>query len=149
MVKKSLGAAAIILDQAGRVLLVKHTYGKLNWDLPGGGAEANESAEGTAIREVREETGLAVTIERMVGRVYYCPNHDMHHFLFRCQLVDPAQAPAPSSPEISECGFFALDALPRPISDFTVQRIRDAVDATLTAPGLVQIGPRQWLEAGE
>lgn len=53
-VKKLVGAAALILDQAGRVLLLKHTYGKLHWDLPGGGAEANESAAETALREVRE-----------------------------------------------------------------------------------------------
>src|SRR5688500_810850 len=39
MIGKKLGAAAVILDTLGRVLLVKHTYGPLNWELPGGGAE--------------------------------------------------------------------------------------------------------------
>lgn len=149
MAKKGLGAAAIILDAAGRVLLVKHTYGKLNWDLPGGAAELNESVAGTAIREVREETGLVVMVERMVNRIYYCPIYDMHHFLFRCRPVEAEQQPVATPPEISECGFFAVDALPRPISDFTVQRIRDAVDAALAEPSLVEIGPRQWLEDGE
>lgn len=55
---KKLGAAAVILNDAGHVLLVRHTYGRLNWELPGGYAEAAESIVETAIREVREETGL-------------------------------------------------------------------------------------------
>ncbi len=32
---KSVGAAAFIFDKEGRVLMVKHTYGPLNWELPG------------------------------------------------------------------------------------------------------------------
>lgn len=45
MTSKRIGAAAVIVDDGGRVLLVKHSYGRLNWELPGGGAEVNESAE--------------------------------------------------------------------------------------------------------
>jgi 8-oxo-dGTP pyrophosphatase MutT (NUDIX family) len=52
MILTRLGAAAVILNDAGHVLLVKHTYGRLNWELPGGGAEAGESIIATAIREV-------------------------------------------------------------------------------------------------
>lgn len=37
---KNVGAAAFIVDGEGRVLLVKHTYGRLNWELPGGGGAA-------------------------------------------------------------------------------------------------------------
>jgi len=33
MIGRKLGAAAVILDTQGRVLLVKHTYGPLNWEL--------------------------------------------------------------------------------------------------------------------
>jgi 8-oxo-dGTP diphosphatase len=76
-----MGAAAIILDSEDRILLVKHSYGKYNWDLPGGKSEVNESAEETAIREVREEIGLDVEIGQLTG-VYYDSNHDMHHFVF-------------------------------------------------------------------
>ncbi|OPH61389.1 hypothetical protein BC351_15780 [Paenibacillus ferrarius] len=36
MSNKLMGAAAIILDSERRILLVKHSYGKNNWDLPGG-----------------------------------------------------------------------------------------------------------------
>jgi 8-oxo-dGTP pyrophosphatase MutT (NUDIX family) len=36
---KLLGAAAVILDFEGRILLVRYSYGKNNWDLPGGKSE--------------------------------------------------------------------------------------------------------------
>lgn len=70
-----VGAAALIMNSEGRILLVKHNYGKYNWELPGGLSEQNESAENKAKREVFEETGLEVTVERLTG-VYYEPNHD-------------------------------------------------------------------------
>lgn len=145
MAKKYIGAAVVIRDSEGRILLVKHTYGKLNWDLPGGAAEENESLEGTAVREVVEETGLKVAVDHMVGRVYYDPGYDMHHFVFTCTPVNDLAVPVASSPEISQCGYFSLNSLPRPISDFTVRRIVDATDAR-TPPGVVTIGPRTWLE---
>lgn len=145
MVGKLLGAAAIIRDAEGRVLLVKHTYGKLNWDLPGGAVEADESVEGTAVREVVEETGLDVVVERMVDRLYYDPQNDMHHFVFICRPMDGQACPVANSPEISEWGYFALGELPRPISDFTVRRIQDALGAP-SQLSVVQIGPRLWIE---
>lgn len=146
--RKPIGAAAVILDQGRRVLLVRHTYGKLNWELPGGGAEENESLEETAIRETREETGLCVATEFMVGRVYYDPMIDMHHFVFLCQPGNSHDMPLANSAEISEVGFWPLEALPHPISDFTVRRIHDAIDAIgiQEHPSVVRIGPRQWIE---
>ena len=32
--EKNLGAAAAIFDEHGRVLLVKQSYGRMNWELP-------------------------------------------------------------------------------------------------------------------
>jgi 8-oxo-dGTP pyrophosphatase MutT (NUDIX family) len=115
----------------------------LNWDLPGGKAEANESAQETAQREVLEETGLAVVADELTG-IYYDPQYDMHHFAFRAHH-DGSRRPEPCSPEILECGYFAVDNLPRPMKDFTVNRIRDAFrgdDGKLFRV----IGPMQWYE---
>lgn len=36
IVPKLTGAAAVIVDSDGKILLVKHSYGKNNWELPGG-----------------------------------------------------------------------------------------------------------------
>lgn len=141
---KFLGSAAVILDGQGRILLVKHSYGKLNWEIPGGAAEANESVADTAIREVREETRLQVVAERLTG-VYYEAETDGHHFVYLCRPVDPNQEPRPDRVEITECGYFPPDALPRPMSDFTEGRIRDALAGEML-PLPIPLGPRQWLE---
>lgn len=143
MSKKPVGAAAVITDSEGRILLVKHNYGKYNWELPGGLSEPNESAENTAKREVLEETGLHVTVGRLTG-VYYEPIHDMHHFAFACKL-DVNQTPQPDEKEVTECKYWALNDLPRPISDFTIARIQDALK-TDNNRLFHMIGPREWFE---
>ena len=143
LARKKLGAAAVILNEAGHVLLVRHTYGRLNWELPGGYAEAAESVIGTAVREVREETDLSVRALHTTG-TYYDPEHDMHHFVFLCEAAD-GEVPRPDSTEVSACAFWAAGALPRPISDFTIRRITDAVAGNRQPlPSIVE--PRRWLE---
>ena len=46
-----LGAAVLIADDQGRVLLIHEDYGRHRWGLPGGRHEPGESIEETAIRE--------------------------------------------------------------------------------------------------
>jgi 8-oxo-dGTP pyrophosphatase MutT (NUDIX family) len=144
MPDRRIGAAAVILDDAGRVLLVHHSYGRLNWELPGGYSEPGESAVDTALREVREETGLEVVPERVTG-IYYDPGDDMHHFVLSCKLPERAAPPRPDGAEITELGYFGVESLPRPISDFTLRRIADALAGSpLELP--TAVGPRRWIE---
>jgi 8-oxo-dGTP diphosphatase len=144
MALKKLGASVVILNASGHVLLVKHTYGRLNWELPGGNAEADESIIATALREVREETGLQARALHTTG-IYYEPEDDIHQFVFLCQPDDPAALPEPDAAEISQCAFWPLTALPRPISDFTIRRITDGV-AGSQQPLPALIAPRHWFE---
>jgi 8-oxo-dGTP pyrophosphatase MutT (NUDIX family) len=139
-----MGAAAVIVDEGGRVLLVKHTYGRRNWELPGGQTEPGESAEETALREVREETGLRVRAGRLAG-VYYEPDTDMHHFVFVCRPLDDSATLRPDRVEISECRYWGQDALPRPISDFTIRRIHDAM-SEVSVTSILAVPPRQWFD---
>ena len=141
--RKGLGSAAAIFAGQGDVLLVRHTYGRTNWELPGGIAESNESPMQTAIREVREETGLDVVATCLTG-YYYEPAEDLVHFVFLCERRGVDTHPVPNCAEISECGWWPLDDLPRPISDFTVRRIRDAVDGA-RLPLLGTVGSRLWI----
>jgi 8-oxo-dGTP pyrophosphatase MutT (NUDIX family) len=143
---KGITAAAVILNSHGDVLLVKHAYGPLNWELPGGAAEHEESPTQTALREVLEETGLGVSAERLTG-VYYehqGPGREVVHFAFLCRALDETAIPQPNCSEVTACNYWPSDALPRPISDFTIQRIRDGL--TTSGPVLpVTITPRRWL----
>jgi 8-oxo-dGTP diphosphatase len=68
-------ASACVLDDAGRVLWQRRSdFGW--WGLPGGVLELDESLPQCVVREVREETGLAVTPQRLVG-VYSSPDYDV------------------------------------------------------------------------
>ena len=136
-----LGAAAVIFDRNNRVLLVHHSYGRRGWELPGGGRQPNESIEQTVLREVREELGVE-PVAAELRAIYYEPRFDQHHFAFLSHLPDGVE-PKPTSAEILECAYWSVDALPRPINDFTIQRI---MDAQSTKPVAIRVlGPRQWL----
>lgn len=69
----SLSVKVIITDSEGRCLLLKRSkYSKNNpgkWDLPGGKLELGERFEDAIIREVAEETGLAMQLTGLAGSV--------------------------------------------------------------------------------
>jgi len=54
---------ALVRDGAGRVALVRNRWSD-GWVLPGGKLESGEAPRDAAVRELREETGLSVTVER-------------------------------------------------------------------------------------
>ena len=60
----------MIPDEEGRILMVKQSHeGKDIWMVPGGGIEAGENASEAAVREVLEETGLEIRINRLLWHV--------------------------------------------------------------------------------
>ena len=68
-------AFAVTVDQRGWVLLVRRVDCG-NWELPGGKIELGESADAAAVREVAEEAGMVISIDRLAG-VYSDPGHVM------------------------------------------------------------------------
>jgi 8-oxo-dGTP pyrophosphatase MutT (NUDIX family) len=65
-VTPKVGALAAIFDEDGRILLMKRSESGA-WCLPGGAMELDETPEEAAVREAREETGLDVRPETLVG----------------------------------------------------------------------------------
>ena len=62
---------AIVTDGQGRLLMIKrgHEPGAGLWSIPGGRIEPGETDAEAVIREMLEETSLAVEVDRLIGRV--------------------------------------------------------------------------------
>lgn len=63
----------VVRNPAGDILLQKRADNQL-WALPGGVVDIGETVSQTALREVKEETGLDVQVTRLVG-IYSDPHH--------------------------------------------------------------------------
>ncbi len=124
----TLGVRAIACDEAGRVLLVRHSYSS-GWHFPGGGVEAGESALEAAVRELAEEGGAqAEGAPALVGLYSNHANFAKDHVaLYRVERWTPC-LPAPGG-EIAARGFFARDALPEGVTPGTLRRLAEVFDA--------------------
>jgi len=116
-----IGVYALIFDD-GRVLLA-HRRDIDWWNLPGGGMEIGETVEEATCREVREETGLEVQVERLVG-VYSKPQKQEVVLTFRCKVIG---GELQATEESRACGYFSPDALPRNTLPKHRERILDAL----------------------
>jgi 8-oxo-dGTP diphosphatase len=102
-----IGAAGAVVHQ-GRVLMVRHTYGekKGRWALPGGYATHDERIDQTAVREVREETGLAAEVVDVIGlRTRYTEHGGAVFVLFRLRPL--SGQPAPDGVEVDRTAWFS------------------------------------------
>ncbi|NEA98600.1 NUDIX domain-containing protein [Streptomyces sp. SID13726] len=124
------GVSAIVLDDAGRVLLNRRSdTGK--WSLLGGIPEPGEQPAACAVREVEEETGVHCVVERVVLVQALKPvtydNGDVCQYMdisFRCRAVG-GEARV-NDDESLEVGWFAVDALPD-LNEFGLLRIKQAL----------------------
>ena len=60
------GAHVLAVDAEGRILVVRTTYLGPGWMLPGGRVERTETPHEAAVRETLEETGIRVTLDRLL-----------------------------------------------------------------------------------
>lgn len=109
-------ASAIVLNQEGKLLLQLRSDTHV-WALPGGAMEIGETIGQTAVRETKEETGLDVEPEYIVG-IYTNPNHvvalsngevrQQFSVCFACRLIGGEMK---VSDESTEVNFFTFEEI--------------------------------------
>lgn len=121
----TLGAQGLIVDEASRVLLIRHGY-RPGWHFPGGGVEHGEEIEDALAREVLEETGVTILKPpELVGIYAHFNDYPGDHVvLFMIRHWRRDVAPLPNT-EIAEQSFFSLDALPDALSPGTSRRLQE------------------------
>ena len=103
-------AAACVIERDGRTLMVRRAvqtgYGL--WSMPGGYVDRGEPVETAAAREVVEETGLLVAIDKLIG-LFSDAGNPVVVAAYAAHEVGGELVPGPESLDV---GFFALDELP-------------------------------------
>lgn len=121
----TLGVRAIVLDDADRVFLVRHTYVK-GWHLPGGGVEPGETLRDALVKEIAEEANITLTGEPVLHGMFFNASVSKrdHVAVFVVRDFSVAGPRAPDR-EIAEAGFFPLDNLPDGTTQGTRARLAE------------------------
>lgn len=123
----TLGVRAVVRDEAGRILLVRHTYTP-GWHFPGGGVEPGETPREALARELAEEAGVTVAAEpRLHGTFFNEAVSNRDHVLVFLVEGFTRDDGARNAREIAEVRFFAPDGLPDDVTPGTRRRIAEIV----------------------
>jgi 8-oxo-dGTP pyrophosphatase MutT (NUDIX family) len=123
----TLGVRGLVIDEAGRVFLIKHSYVS-GWHLPGGGVEPGESIHDALARELKEEGNIELTAPPTFFGMFFHPhvsNRD-HVALFVVRAFHQPSPPRPDH-EIVAHGFFPVDAMPGDTTAGTRARIAEVM----------------------
>jgi 8-oxo-dGTP diphosphatase len=130
-----VAAAALIRDEAGRVLVVKPNY-RDHWTLPGGICEFGEAPQAGCAREVAEEIGLQLPVGRMLAVDWQLPlgiygqqARPAIFFVFDCGVLESLSGVRLQHEELDDCRFADDSELAGLLAATTVPRIRAAVSS--------------------
>lgn len=121
--KHSVSVAGIVVRDDDRVLVIRRDDND-HWEAPGGVLELDESFEDGVRREVLEETGLAVSVERLTG-LYKNLNRGIVAIVFRCR---PAEGDAHPTAEAREIRWMTKQEVESSMNPAFAVRILDAFD---------------------
>jgi 8-oxo-dGTP pyrophosphatase MutT (NUDIX family) len=116
---------AVVRD-GDRVLLTTRTD-LLGWELPGGNVDTGERAEDAVRREVLEETGLEVAVERHVGDYVRTGFRPHTARVYRCRVLSGAIRPSDETPQVD---WFPLERLPQTLFPWYLGPIADGRSAS-------------------
>jgi len=122
--KFNVGVAGVFFSADGKVLVLHHVYRHTYpWGLPSGFLNAGESSEQGVLRELKEETGLDGSIERILGIQLVRPHH--MEVVLAGRIKDAA--PPRLCHEIFEAVFMSPDALPPDMPPGQKEFVRQAL----------------------
>lgn len=117
-------AAAVIMNDEGRVLLLKHVFRPgSGWGIPGGFINKGEQAEDAVRRELREEVGLEIDQVELAFVRTVEPVNQLE-IIFRCRA---SGTPQPRNIEIQRVEWFKLDEFPEDLPQSQRQTIKRAL----------------------
>ncbi len=97
------------------IVLIERRHPPPGWAIPGGFVDIGETVEQAAVREAREETGLAVRLNYLLG-VYSDPARDPRGHTVSLVYVAEAEGEPEGRDDARRAGVFSLDELPRPLA---------------------------------
>lgn len=130
----TLGVRGLVIDGAGRILLVQHSYVR-GWHLPGGGVEPGETMMHALARELAEEGNIRLTGAPRLHGVFFNRRASQRDHV-AVYIVDDFQQDGPFTPtrEIIHAAFFALDSLPNDTTAGTRARIAEVLGGAPISP---------------
>ena len=99
--RRKLVVAALIarsagLNDRGEILLTERRADQplpLYWEFPGGKIEPGEAPEAALVREIHEELGVRIRVERVWDVLFHAyPEYDVYMMVYRCELL-PGETP--------------------------------------------------------
>ncbi len=98
--KKTIIATAGIIQERDKFIITQRLNNvplPLQWEFPGGKLEQGESPEQCIMRELKEEIGVTVKVEKLVDVCFYPYDHgDVVLIFYKCSIVE-------GTPEPIEC----------------------------------------------
>jgi mutator protein MutT len=76
-------AVAILIEGDQVAVIERHRAGRHYFTFPGGGVDAGETAEQAVVREVEEELGLRVGVDRKVAEIWFHGNRQEYFLVHR------------------------------------------------------------------
>lgn len=109
----NISVRVVIMNEQNQVLMVQEAMDG-GWSLPGGWCDLGETASESAIKEVLQETGFEVEIERLLGLLCYSKRFNTastfgYTSAFKARIIGGEVNPCH---EVLQVQYFDLDNLP-------------------------------------
>ncbi len=120
----------LVMNELGQVLMVREVEGG-KWSIPGGWCDIGESPSESAIKEVKQESGYDVELDRLLAifdrnkYIDHVSRFDVYSIFFSAKVIGGEINPCH---EIIEVGWFDLDNLPVLSRKLAIEELETSYD---------------------